>query len=104
MDILVEQSNGITSHVETQSIEEFIDIDYENYKKIQKLKQELNKYKEDLEQVESFGLIRLDYEEKKKRCAELVNEIRVLEGKEPWPVNIKENADIQINIEDENNN
>lgn len=39
----------------------------------------LEKYKEDVEQVELFGMERDDYEEKKKLCAELILELRELE-------------------------
>ena len=46
------------------------------------LKTELAKIKEDIEQ-EVFGLVRDDYAAKKARAAEIVNELRVLEGKEP---------------------
>lgn len=46
------------------------------------LKGELAKIKEDIEQ-ENFGLIRNDYAEKKARAAEIINELRALEGKEP---------------------
>ncbi len=46
------------------------------------LKAELAKIKEDIEQ-EMFGLVRKDYAEKKARAAEIINELRVLEGKEP---------------------
>lgn len=46
------------------------------------LKAELAKIKEDIEQ-ENFGLVRGDYAEKKARAAEIINELRVLEGKEP---------------------
>lgn len=45
------------------------------------LKAELEKIKEDIEQ-EAFGLVRSDYAEKKARAAEIINELRVLEGKE----------------------
>lgn len=55
----------------------------ENLKKIAELKLELVPIKEDVEQVELFGMVRDDYEEKKQRCAEIVNEIRTLMGKEP---------------------
>lgn len=44
------------------------------------LKQELEKYKEDVEQVELFGMERADYEQKKKRCAEIIIELRTLEN------------------------
>lgn len=46
------------------------------------LKEELAKIKEDIEQ-EIFGIVRDDFAEKKARAAEIVNELRVLEGKEP---------------------
>ena len=42
-------------------------------------KQILEKYKEDVEQVELFGMKRDDYEEKKKACVELILELRELE-------------------------
>lgn len=51
-------------------------------KRYAELKAELAKVKEDIEQVE-YGLIRDDYAEKKARAAEIINELRVLEGKEP---------------------
>ena len=46
---------------------------------------ELAKIKEDIEQ-ERFGLVRDDYAEKKARAAEIINELRVLEGKQPREV------------------
>lgn len=49
------------------------------------LKAELAKVKEDIEQ-ETFGLVRDDYDAKKARAAKIVNELRVLEGKEPRAV------------------
>ena len=39
----------------------------------------LNKYREDVEQVDLFGMERADYEEKKITCRTLVEELRVLE-------------------------
>lgn len=39
----------------------------------------LNKYREDVEQVDLFGMQRDDYEEKKVLCAQLVRELRKLE-------------------------
>lgn len=50
--------------------------------RIIELKAELSKIKEDIEQ-EAFGLVRDDFAEKKARAAEIINELRVLEGKEP---------------------
>lgn len=46
------------------------------------LKFELKKIMEDVEQ-EQLGIVRADYAEKKARAAEIINELRVLEGKEP---------------------
>lgn len=46
---------------------------------IGKLKQELEKWKEDVEQVELFGMERTDYEQKKTRCAEIIIQLRKLE-------------------------
>ncbi len=51
-------------------------------KRSAELKAELVKVKEDVEQVE-FGLVRDDFAEKKARAAEIINELRVIEGKEP---------------------
>lgn len=39
----------------------------------------LLKYREDVEQVDLFGMKREDYEEKKAACRKLVEELRVLE-------------------------
>lgn len=55
-------------------------------KRLAELKAELAKIKEDIEQ-EVFGLVRDDYAEKKARAAAIINELRVLEGKEPREVN-----------------
>lgn len=46
---------------------------------ISRKKSILEKYKEDVEQVELFGMERDDYEEKKKICAEIILELRELE-------------------------
>lgn len=56
-----------------------------NKKRSTELKAELAKIKEDIEQ-EIFGLVREDYEAKKARAAEIINELRILEGKEPREV------------------
>lgn len=50
------------------------------YIKITNLKDELEKYKEDVEQVELFGMSRDDYELKKSRCREIILELRLLEN------------------------
>ena len=46
------------------------------------LKTELVKVLEDVEQ-EQLGIVRDDYVEKRQRAAEIINELRVLEGKAP---------------------
>ena len=48
-------------------------------KLIKEKKALLNKYREDVEQVDLFGMERADYEEKKIACRTLVEELRVLE-------------------------
>ena len=50
--------------------------------KIRDRKIELEEIKKDIEQ-ENFGIIREDFAKKKARAAEIINELRVLEGKEP---------------------
>lgn len=44
------------------------------------LKQKLQKFKEDVEQVELFGMERADYEEKKAQCVQIIEELRALEN------------------------
>ncbi|MGN0960771.1 MAG: hypothetical protein ACI4PF_01065 [Christensenellales bacterium] len=46
---------------------------------IAQLKSELTKWKEDVEQVELFGMERADYEQKKIRCSQIITELRILE-------------------------
>lgn len=48
--------------------------------KVNKLKIELNKYKEDVEQVELFDMERADYEQKKAQCVSIIQELRELEA------------------------
>lgn len=48
-------------------------------KTIREKKALLNKYREDVEQVDLFGMERTDYEEKKALCRQLVEELRELE-------------------------
>lgn len=48
-------------------------------KQISEKKVLLEKYKEDVEQVELFGMERSDYEEKQKICANIIIELRELE-------------------------
>ena len=49
--------------------------------RIQDLKLQIAKYKEDVEQVELFGMQRDDYEEKKELCKSIVLQLRELESK-----------------------
>ena len=49
-------------------------------KTIREKKALLNKYREDVEQVDLFGMERADYEEKKELCKQLVYELRELEA------------------------
>lgn len=49
-------------------------------KTIREKKALLNKYREDVEQVDLFGMERADYEEKKILCKQLVYELRELEA------------------------
>ena len=52
----------------------------EKQKLISKKKKLLEKYREDVEQVDFFGMQRDDYEEKKLLCKNLVLELRELEN------------------------
>ena len=47
--------------------------------RIKELKQQIAKFKEDIEQVELFGMERADYEEKKQLCKNIILELRELE-------------------------
>ena len=49
-------------------------------KQIEQLKGQLQKYKEDVEQVELFGMQREDYEQKKELCKNIVLQSRELEA------------------------
>ena len=66
--------NGKVVAKEHQATQEEI-----NMQRRQELKTLLNKYKEDVEQVELFGMERADYEEKKILCANMILELRQLE-------------------------
>lgn len=48
--------------------------------RIKELKQQIVKFKEDVEQVELFGMERADYEEKKAQCVQIIEELRALEA------------------------
>lgn len=47
--------------------------------RIAELKKQIAKFKEDVEQVELFGMGRADYEEKKAQCIQIIEELRILE-------------------------
>ena len=47
---------------------------------ISQLKGKLQKFKEDVEQVELFGMERADYEEKKAQCVSIIQQLRKLEN------------------------
>ena len=49
-------------------------------KTIREKKALLNKYREDVEQVDLFGMVRNDYYEKKELCKQLVYELREMEA------------------------
>ena len=53
---------------------------YQIYCRIQDLKLQIAKYKEDVEQVELFGIQKADYEEKKAQCVSIIQELRQLEA------------------------
>lgn len=61
-----------------------------NQQRIAEIKQQLQKYTEDFVQVEC-GLIIPDIEQRRQHFAELLNEIRVLEGKSPRETVYKNN-------------
>lgn len=48
-------------------------------REIMEAKELLNKYREDVEQVDLFGMERADYNEKKNACIDLVQKLRQLE-------------------------
>lgn len=52
----------------------------EKINRIAELKKQIAKYKEDVEQVELFGMERTDYAEKKQACVDIITELRELEA------------------------
>lgn len=52
----------------------------EKINRIAELKKQIVKYKEDVEQVELFGMERQDYEEKKQLCVQIIQELKELEA------------------------
>ena len=59
--------------------QEEVSLKVEKYKEILKIKKTLEKYKEDVEQVELFGMERTDYADKKERCRSMVLRLRELQ-------------------------
>lgn len=66
--------DGVVTAVEHEPTEEEI-----KQNRIAELKILIQKYKEDVEQVELFSMERDDYEEKKQACRDIVLELRELE-------------------------
>ena len=75
MPITEEQFIAATQNTPTES--DLIIIN--KLKLIDEKKALLNKYREDVEQVDLFGMSRDDYAQKKAACAQLVLELRELE-------------------------
>lgn len=63
---------------------------YNKTMRINELKVVLQKYKEDVEQVELFGMQRDDYEQKKEKCKNIILELRQLEKQLKEQENIQE--------------
>ena len=83
-----EQGNGKELKVEDGKViaEYHVPTEEElNMEKRAVLKTELAKVMEDIGQ-EQLGFVRDDYSDKKARAAEIINELRVLEGKAPREV------------------
>lgn len=72
---------GETEHDEFEQIQVYVPYTQSELamRQISELKQRLQKYKEDVEQVDLFGMVRADYAEKKQMCAEIVLQLRELE-------------------------
>lgn len=82
--LMCEQSSGkelVVENGKVVAVEHEITEEEQKQTRISELKQLLQKYKEDVEQVELFSMERSDYEEKKKLCVEMILELRELEGK-----------------------
>lgn len=90
----VEAKDAYDEYEDIQVYVPYTEVELKNHadkELIKELKAELAKIKEDIEQ-ETFGLVRGDYAEKKARAAEIINKLRVLEGKEPREVKTVEGA------------
>ena len=85
--VIVGVSKYINGELVNPSVEELKALEQQReakektFRLIQQKKVLLNKYKEDIEQVDLFGMVRDDYAEKKELCAQLVYELRELESK-----------------------
>ena len=86
-EVVVGVSKYINGELINPSVEELKALEQQReakektFRLIQQKKVLLNKYKEDIEQVDLFGMVRDDYAEKKELCAQLVYELRELESK-----------------------
>lgn len=84
-EVIIGVSKYINGELVNPSVEELKALEQQREAKektfmlIQQKKALLNKYKEDIEQVDLFGMVRDDYAEKKELCAQLVYELRELE-------------------------
>ncbi len=78
IQITKEEFEELTKQKEYVPTEEEI-AKMELAKTIREKKALLNKYREDVEQVDLFGMEREDYAEKKELCKQLVYELRELE-------------------------
>lgn len=77
IQITEEEFNSLSNKRYEPTEEQKAKIELE--KTIREKKALLNKYREDVEQVDLFGMERADYAEKKELCKQLVYELRELE-------------------------
>lgn len=69
----------VNSKLEQQVYDERVYQEEQIIQEICTLKKEMQQAKEDVEQVELFGMERSDYVQKKARCIEIIESLRVLE-------------------------
>lgn len=80
--LMCEQSNGkdlVVENGKVVAVEHKVTQQELAIMQIRTLKAQLQKYKEDVEQVELFDMERADYVEKKRMCAEIILQLRELE-------------------------
>lgn len=80
--LMCEQSNGkelVVENGKVVAVEHKVTQQELAIMQIRTLKAQLQKYKEDVEQVELFDMERADYAEKKRMCAEIILQLRELE-------------------------